>query len=80
MRSIKIEIKPVVMFQSSIESSAPIAAQLPLLAWKINSSPPEQNSPHFADGIFSSIFVYETFDILIVISLKFVRKFPFDNK
>ena len=45
----------------------------------INSSPPGQNGCHFADDIFSCIFVNEKICILIEISLKFVPKGPIDN-
>ena len=37
----------------------------------VTSSPPGQNGCHFADDISVSIFVNETFCILIKISLKF---------
>ena len=45
----------------------------------VNSSSPGQNGRHFADDIFSCIFVNEKFCILIKISLKFVPKGPIDN-
>ena len=44
-----------------------------------NSSPPGQNDRHFADDIFSSIYMNEKFCILIKISLKFVPKGAIDN-
>ena len=47
--------------------------------WYVNSSHPGQNGRHFADDIFSCIFVNEKFCILIKISLKFVPKGPIDN-
>ena len=40
----------------------------------VSSSPPRQNGPHFADDIFSCIFVNKKFCISIKISLKFVSK------
>ena len=45
----------------------------------INSSPPGQNGRYFADDIFRCIYQYETFFILIKISLKFVPKVPINN-
>ena len=45
----------------------------------VNSSPPGQNGRHFADGIFTCIFVNEKNCILVKISLKFVPKVPIDN-
>ena len=45
----------------------------------VNSSPPGQNSRHFADDIFRCVFVNEKFYILIEISLKFVPKGPINN-
>ena len=45
----------------------------------INSSPPGQNGGHFAEDIFSCIFLNEKFCILIKISVKFVPKGPIDN-
>ena len=45
----------------------------------VNSSPLGQNDRHFADDVFSCIFVNEKFCILIKISLKFVAKGPIDN-
>ena len=45
----------------------------------VNSSPPQQNGHHFADDIFSCIFVNEKNCILIKISLKFVPEGPTDN-
>ena len=44
-----------------------------------NSSPPGQNSCHFADDVFMCIFVNEKFYSLIKISLKIVPKGPIDN-
>ena len=44
-----------------------------------NTSPPGQNSCHFADNIFRCIFVNEKFCILIEMSLKFVPKGSIDN-
>ena len=46
----------------------------------INSSPPVQNSRHFADVIFKCIFIHEKFCILIWIPLKFVLKGSVDYK
>ena len=46
----------------------------------INSSPPGENGCHFADNIFTRIFLNEKFCILIRISLKFVPKGQIDNK
>ena len=46
----------------------------------VNSSPPGQNGRHFADNIFSCIFLNENFDISIQISLKFVPKGSINNK
>ena len=43
----------------------------------INSS--KQNGRHFADDIFTGIFVNEKFCILIKVSLKLVPKGPIDN-
>ena len=43
------------------------------------SSPPGQNSSHFADDIFRCLFVNENFRFLIKISLRFVPKGPIDN-
>ena len=40
---------------------------------------PGQNDRHFADDIFSYIFVNEMFSILVKISLKFVPKNPNSN-
>ena len=57
----------------------------PLAPWQlyvfnvVNASPPGQNGRHFADDIFSCIFVNEKFCILIKISLMFVTKGPIDN-
>ena len=45
-----------------------------------NSSPPGQNSRHFADDIFRCIFVNEKFCILMIISLNFVPQGPIDKK
>ena len=45
----------------------------------VNSSPPGQNGPHFADNIFRCIFQNEKFCIFIKISPKFVSKGPIDN-
>ena len=45
----------------------------------INSSVPEQNVRHFADGIFRCIFMNEKFFILIKISLKSVPNGPNNN-
>ena len=45
----------------------------------INLSLPGQNGCHFADDIFSWIFVNEKFCILIKFSLQFVPKGPIDN-
>ena len=47
---------------------------------RVNSSPPRQNSRHFADDIFRCIFLYEKFCILIQISLKFLPKGPIDKE
>ena len=46
---------------------------------RVTHRPPGQNGRHFADDIFRSVFVNETFCILIRISLKFVPKGPIDN-
>ena len=46
----------------------------------INTSPPEQNGCHLADGIFKYIFLNKKFHILIWISLKIFLKIPIDNK
>ena len=44
-----------------------------------NSSPPGQNSRHFADDVFKYIFVNEKVCILIKISQNFVSKGSIDN-
>ena len=44
-----------------------------------NSSPPGQNSRHFAKDVFTCIFVNEKFCILIWISLICFPKGPLDN-
>ena len=44
----------------------------------VNSSPPGQNGPHFADDIFRCIFINEKFCIFTKISLKSVPKGPID--
>ena len=41
---------------------------------------PGQNGHHFADDIFTSIFMNDKFCISIGISLKFVSKSPIDNR
>ena len=46
----------------------------------VNSSPPGQNDQHFADEIFTCIFMNEKCCISIRLSLKFVAKGPIDNK
>ena len=46
----------------------------------INSSPPGQMAPIFADDILKYISMNEKFCISIRISLKFVPKGPIDNK
>ena len=46
----------------------------------INSSPPGQNGPHFADHTFKYMFLNENIWIWITNSLKFVPKGPIDNK
>ena len=53
--------------------------KIALIAMGLNSSPPEQNGPHFRDDIFRCIFVNENFYILIESSLKFVSNGPIDN-
>ena len=45
----------------------------------VNSSPPRQNSRHFADNIFRCIFMNQKLCILIEISLKCVPNSPIDN-
>ena len=45
----------------------------------INSSLPGQNDRHFADDIFTCIFLNEKFCISIKISMKFVPEGPIDN-
>ena len=56
---------------------------LSLLYWaqcqRLNSSPPGQDGRHFADDIFTCIFVNEKFRNLIKISSKFVPKCPIVN-
>ena len=47
--------------------------------YKLNSSPLGQNGHHFADGIFTWIFVNEEFCIMVLISLKFVPEGTIDN-
>ena len=42
--------------------------------------PSEQSGLHFTDNIFKHIFLNENFRILIKISLKFVPKYPIENK
>ena len=46
---------------------------------KINTLRPRQNERHFADDIFTCIFLNETVWISIKISLKFVPQGPIDN-
>ena len=45
----------------------------------LNTLRPGQDGRHFADGIFTSIFINENCCILIKFSLKYVRKDPMDN-
>ena len=45
----------------------------------INTSPPGQDGCHFADDIFSCIFVNGKFCIFIKISLRFILKGPIDS-
>ena len=45
----------------------------------LKASPHGQNGHHFAENIFSCIFMYENFCILIKISLKFAPKGLIDN-
>ena len=45
----------------------------------INTLRPGQHGRHFADDIFTCIFINENFCILIKFSLKYVRKDPIDN-
>ena len=46
----------------------------------VNSSHPEHNGCHFADDIFKSVFINESFCISIQILLKSVPNGPIDNK
>ena len=50
------------------------------MAWHgVNTLRPGQDGRHFADDIFTCIFINENCCSLIKFSLKYVRKYPIDN-
>ena len=66
---------PYIMISSLIHA----LFTMPIKLISLNTLRPGQDGRHFADGIFTSIFINENCCILIKFSLKYVRKDPMDN-